>query len=435
MQSNTFGGTVSGFGFLPNDGFFGLGSPSNPGSPMLQPQIIRDSARSSLSSQGDLPVGKTDLAKAQDAINIANTWIEDRTHFPLTSSNADVAWSRRDWLDSSLSGWQLLVEPLAEGMVAALSKAITDMTATTDITELTKQFNEANEVTDPRMALPFQIPQLGPEAVVPILRGFLGQLIATQLGQAIGALAARVHSSHDVAIPLFKKPGAHLISENISAWSEGLDIPEQEVAIYLALREVAAQRLFTHSPWISDYLHELIGTYGRGITVDINSIQEQAQEAMDSGDLDITNPQSLTHAINQGMFQPEQTASQGAALAKLEMALALIEGWIEHVTQLSAKDRLPSFYALQESQRRSRIQNAPSRQLFASLLGLEVSPKKLRECTNFWNEVYALGGAAGNEVRDHRWEDAALLPTSDDLLDPAAFLASTTVPDDLSGLN
>jgi len=352
---------------------------------MLQAQMIRDSARSFLSAQGDLPVGKTDLAKAQDAITIANTWIEDRTHFPLTNSNTDVAWSRRDWLDSSISGWQQLVEPLAEGMVAALSKAITDMTATTDMTELTQQLNEINDLGDPRMALPFQIPQLGPEAVVPILRGFLGQLIATQLGQAIGALATRINGSHDVAIPLFEKPSAHLIPQNVAAWGEGLDIPEQEVAIYLALREVAAQRLFTHAPWLSGYLHELIGAYGRGITVDVNSIQEQAQAAMDSGELDIANPQSLTLAINQGMFQPEQTVSQGAALAKLEMALALIEGWIEHVTQLSAKDRLPSFYALQESQRRSRIQNAPSRQLFSSLLGLEVSPKKLRECTNFWN--------------------------------------------------
>ncbi len=425
---------MSGFGFLPNDGFFGLGSPSNPGSPMLSSQIIRDAARSFLSAQGDLPVGKTDLAKAQDAINIANTWIEDRTQFPLTNSNSDGAWSRRDWLESSISGWQQLVEPLADGMVAALSKAITDMTATTDLTDLAQQFSEVNELTDPRLALPFQIPQLGPEAVIPILRGFLGQLIATQLGHAIGALATRVNGSHDVAIPLFEKPGAHVIPENISAWGEGLDIPEQEVAIFLALREVAAERLFTHAPWLSEYLRDLIGAYGRGITVDINSIQEQAQEAMESGQLDITNPQSLTLAINQGMFQPEQSATQAAALAKLEMALALIEGWIEHVTQLSAKDRLPAFYALQESLRRSRIQNAPARQLFSSLLGLEVSPKKLRECTNFWNEVYALGGEAGNEVRDHRWEDPALLPTSDELSDPAAFLASTTVPDDLSGL-
>ncbi len=54
----------------------------------------------------------------------------------------------------------------------------------------------------------------------------------------------------------------------------------------------------------------------------------------------------------------------------------------------------------------------------------------------FGSEIYSLSGAenGGVEVRDHRWEDPALLPTADDLSDPAAFLASTTVPDDLSGL-
>ncbi len=118
------------------------------------------------------------------------------------------------------------------------------------------------------------------------------------------------------------------------------------------------------------------------------------------------------------------------------MALALIEGWIDHITAISAQDRLPSFPQLSETHRRKRISASPTQQLFATLLGLEVSPRKMRECANFWNEIYSLGGAVegGSEIRDHRWEDATLLPTSADLADPAAFLASTTVPDDLSGL-
>jgi len=120
----------------------------------------------------------------------------------------------------------------------------------------------------------------------------------------------------------------------------------------------------------------------------------------------------------------------------LEMTFALIEGWIDHITFLSAKDRLPSIAALQESYRRSRIESAPTQQLFAMLLGLQISPRMTRECSNFWNEIYSMSGGVdgGVEIRDHRWEDAALLPTASDLADPAKFLASTTVPDDLSGL-
>ena len=51
-------------------------------------------------------------------------------------------------------------------------------------------------------------------------------------------------------------------------------------------------------------------------------------------------------------------------------------------------------------------------QLFANLLGLEVSPRKMREASAFWSEVKNLRGADG---RDKSWEDAAFLPMPDDL--------------------
>lgn len=415
---------MSGFGFLPNEGFFDANTAAGANTPMLQPTVMREAARKFLATQNDLPIGVEDVKKIQEAINIANTWIEDRTEFPATVTNADIAWSRKDWVDQSIIGWQKLVEPLANGMVEALGKVLSEM---------------------------------GPEVgFLPVMRGFMGQLIATQLGQSLGTLAIGLTGSQDAAVPLFEKSGAHLIPQNITAWGAGLEIPDQEILIYMALREVAAQRLFAHTPWLSDYIRDLIESYGRGITVDIESIQREAENAMSSGELDINNPESITMAINQGMFQPEQSATQTAALAKLEMTFALIEGWIDHVVHLSAQDRLPSLAALEESYRRSRIESAPTQQLFAMLLGLQVSPRLTRECAQFWNEIYAMSksetntaetntaetnGAETNTaesrgvtIRDHRWEDSALLPTAEDISDPAKFLASTTVPDDLSGL-
>ena len=394
---------------------------------------MREAARKFLATHNDAPIGQADARKAQEAIDIANTWIDEHTQFPVTAANADVAWSRKDWIDHSVAGWQKLVEPLAEGMVEALGKVLKEM---------------GPQMIDPEDAQGLDLGALGPMGAMgamgsagemnflPIMRNFMGQLIATQLGTSIGTLAIGITGAQDAAIPLFAKSGAHLIPQNIALWGEGLEIPEQEIAIYIALREVAAQRLFSHTPWLAEYIRDLIASYGRGITVDIESIQRQAESAMNSGELDITNPDSITLAINQGMFQPEQSAAQSAALAKLEMTFALIEGWIDHITFLSAKDRLPSIAALQESYRRSRIESAPTQQLFAMLLGLQISPRMTRECSNFWNEIYSMSGGVdgGVEIRDHRWEDAALLPTASDLADPAKFLASTTVPDDLSGL-
>jgi putative hydrolase len=225
--------------------------------------------------------------------------------------------------------------------------------------------------------------------------------------------------------------GAHLIPQNIAQWSEGLGLPEAEVEIYLALREVCAARLFANTPWLMGYIRDAITTYGKGITIDVEAIQRQAEEAMSREDFDINNPQSMSIAIDQGLFTPQQTPAQEVALNKLEMALALIEGWIDHVISQVATDRIPSFNALIENSRRRRATNSPMQQLFATLLGLEVSPRKMREAATFWGEVKQLRGADG---RDKCWEDPAFLPMPNDLKDPAAFLNSVTVPDDLSGL-
>ena len=420
---------MSGFGFFPSEGFFNAGTAGGEGAPMLQPAVMRDAARKFLATHNDLPVGQSDARKAQEAIDIANTWIDSQTQFPVTAANADVAWSRKDWIDHSVAGWQKLVEPLAQGMVEALGKVLKEMGP---------QMIDPQEVEGVDLSALGGMGALGANGemnFLPIMRNFMGQLIATQLGTSIGTLAIGLTGSQDAAIPLFEKSGAHLIPQNIALWGEGLEIPEQEIAIYIALREVAAQRLFSHTPWLAGYIRELISSYGAGITVDIESIQRQAESAMSSGELDITNPDSITLAINQGMFQPEQSSAQSAALAKLETTFALIEGWIDHITYLAAQDRLPSFAALQESYRRTRIESAPTQQLFAMLLGLQISPRLTRECSHFWNEIYEISGGqdGGIEIRDHRWEDSALLPTAADLADPAKFLASTTVPDDLSG--
>jgi putative hydrolase len=265
-----------------------------------------------------------------------------------------------------------------------------------------------------------------------ILRGFMGTLIATQLGQAIGMLANSITGANDVAIPLLKtNTGSHLIQQNINEWAEGLGIDQEQVTIYLSLREAAASRLFANSTWLQNYIKDLITAYGKGISIDVESITRQAEEAMASGDIDMNNPQAINLALNAGLFTPQQTPAQELALTRLEMTLALIEGWIDHVISQVAADRMPAFNALIENSRRRRATNAPMQQLFANLLGVEVSPRKMREASAFWSEVKNLKGADG---RDKCWEDAAFLPMPDDLADVKGFLDSVTVPDDLSGL-
>jgi len=387
---------------------------------LITASSLREIAKNIITANGDLPIGTIDQEKLSQSLMIANTWLDSEILFPASALPNQSAWSKRDWLDATVSSWQLLFEPLALGMADALSDVISSSTS-----QLPIEFaGSENQSPQQQEAMKQMLARL--------LRGFMGTLIATQLGQGVGSLANSITGANDVAIPLLAADsGAHLIPQNITEWSAGLGIDPEQVAIYLALREAAAARLFANNSWLAGYIKEVITAYGSGISIDVESITRQAEQAMASGEIDINNPASLNIALNAGLFTPQQTPAQELALTKLEMVLALIEGWIDHVISQVAQERIPSFNALIENSRRRRATASPMQQLFANLLALEVSPRKMREASAFWGEVKNLRGSDG---RDRCWEDPAFLPMPGDLNDVKAFLESVTAPDDLSGL-
>lgn len=382
----------------------------------LPKNIVRDTAKKFVTAKGSAPIGANDVAKIEEAFAIAELWLNEATFFSQSTATGNPAMARTDWVDTTLNGWHVSVEPLATGLAAAISELL----------------NNANgEAGQSEAESAMQIP-VG--MIATLLRSFIGSLIATQLGQAIGGLAGSVTGTHDVGLPLVEPVYPSLVPQNIDEWGQDLNIPMDEVRIFHALRESAVARLFAHNPWLISYIRTAISDYGKGIRIDIDAIQRQAQEVFDNAsqegkEFDPTNPESFDIALNEGIFTPEETPAQRAALTKLETVLALIDGWSEEVVSLAAGDRLPNLVALQETLRRRRATSAPAQQLFATMFGLQVSPKLAREATTFWKAVREVKDLEG---RDRIW--SGILPTSDDLLTPQNYLASIEIPDDLSGL-
>ena len=396
----------------------GINGPGFTGSTEPLPKnIVRDTAKKFTTAQGSSPIGANDVAEIEQAFSIAELWLDEATFFPKSPHIGNVALARTDWVDTTLPGWHTSVEPLALG----LSSAIGELLNQASFGE-----GEAPETPDdeqPQMQIPVGM-------ISALLNSFIGSLIATQLGQAVGGLAGTVTGAHDVGLPLVDSGYPTLVPQNIKEWATDLDIPMDEVRIFHALREAAVARLFSHNPWLVSYIRSAITDYGKGINIDLDAIQEQAQRAFDSGnEFDPTNPESFTIALNEGMFTPQESPAQRDALTKLETVLALIDGWSEEVVSLAAGGRLPNIAALQETLRRRRATSAPAQQLFSSMLGLQVSPRLTREATVFWKQLREIKDI---ESRDRVW--SGILPTADDLLTPESFMKSLEIPDDLSGL-
>ncbi|MDQ6641091.1 MAG: zinc-dependent metalloprotease, partial [Actinomycetota bacterium] len=193
--------------------------------------------------------------------------------------------------------------------------------------------------------------------------------------------------------------------------------------LYLSLREAAHQRLFAQVPWLRQHLISAVEDYGRGMTIDVSGIENKVQG------LDLSNPQGLQEALEGGLFEPEQTPQQRAALVRLETTLALVEGWVDEVVGRATAHRMPEATKLQEAVRRRRAAGGPAEQTFAALVGLELRPRRLRDASTLWGSLRA---RQGQDARDAVWAHPDLLPTAADLDDPLGFREGLETPTELS---
>ena len=393
------------FGFISN-----LANASANGE-VLPKEIIRENAKAAIFSQGSQPIGANDQARIQEAFSIANIWLDAATVFPSVATDRPAV-SPIDWLNDSIAGWQATMTPLAAGLTDAVTSLIAEAT------------EGADEIGESGQMAAAQIGAMGQ-----VLRAFIGQMLATQLGQVVGAIGNKSTGAHDAALPLINPVKPSLLPQNVDKWGADLNIPRTEIEIFHALRENAIARLFAANPWLVSYLQSAITEYGRGIHIDLDAMQRQAEAALENGEFDPSNPQGFTIALNSGIFTPEESPAQKIALEKLETALALIDGWTDEVITLAAGDRLPTISNLREMLRRERAVNSPTQQLFRAIFNLEVSPKLAREASNFFTEIRS---SKDIEARDKIW--SGILPTEKDLQEPKKFLTSIEIPDDLSGL-
>jgi putative hydrolase len=137
----------------------------------------------------------------------------------------------------------------------------------------------------------------------------------------------------------------------------------------------------------------------------------------------------MQEAMEGGLFDLSKSPAQQAALERLEITLALVEGWVDDVVGQATHERMPTAAKLQEAVRRRRAAGGPAEQTFATLVGLELRPRRLRDASTLWG---SLRTRQGTEGRDGVWMHPDLLPTDADLDDPLGFREAAVAPESLS---
>src|SRR6202020_782875 len=325
--------------------------------------LAKNVARQTVAAEGDPSVLDADRKKVVEAIQLADLWLNEVTSFPSGVRTAQ-AWSRSEWVEATLPVWSTLCDPIAEKAVDALGGMISgnpeDMAG-----EMPAELSSALQAVT---GGPGSMARLG-GGLGALMKRIGGGSVGGERGAAVGGLAREVVSSTDVGLPLGPEGVAALLPAGVADFGQGLSNSAEEIRIFLALREAMPQ-------------------------------------------IDPSNPEALREALSDAsLFQPEDTPQQKAALARLETLLALVEGWVATVVDDAAGDRLPQAGALAEAIRRRRATGGPAERTFATLVGLELRPRRLREAAEIWRRLTDVRGAEG---RDALWAHPDLMPTAED---------------------
>lgn len=364
--------------------------------------LAHDVARQLVAQNGDSSIGESTRRDVSQVVQVASLWLDQVTDLPRPDGEG-VALSRAEWVERTLPVWLRLTTPVAEGLQAAMTSAVR------------QQLSAFGEEGGPE--LPGIPPGMNPAALMgqmePMVRRMSGAMFGGQLGQAVGTLAGEILSGTEVGLPVLEDESVAIVPANVAAFAEGLEIDAGEVHLYLAVREAARVRLFAGVPWLGPQLLTAVEDYARDITINTEGIEEAVRQ------IDPQDHEAMQEAVGQSLFAPEPSPAQQAALTRLETFLALVEGWVDVVTAQAVQRHLPHADALAEAVRRRRATGGPAEKTFASLVGLELRPRRMRDAANLWA---ALEDRHGREARDEAWGHPDVAPTGADLDDPLGYV-------------
>ena len=375
---NQFGQMLSGMGSSMN-------SPENSG-PVNYDMAKRIALQQISQSKG---VSADDTKAVEESVRLAELWLDDATYLPTASGTAK-AWDSKQWLEETMPAWQRMVTPVAEHMNDAQMESMPE---------------EAREMMGPMTKMMSQMS---------------GMNFGMQLGHALGDLAAQALTGSDFGLPIAPANTVALLPQTIQKVARELNIPGQEVLVYIAAREAARQRLFKHVPWLVERIVSSVEEYAIGLVIDTSHLEEVTRELnLESGD-----PQAIQDAMSklQGMdLSPRITSKNTAAASRLETLLALVEGWAEHVVTEALGERIPSTSKLTQAWAHRRSTGGSAENAFSKVVGIELNAPKVSEAAELWRRATV---AVGAEKRDKAWDHPDFLPTAEHLDNPAAFIDS-----------
>lgn len=258
--------------------------------------------------------------------------------------------------------------------------------------------------------------QKAPGPLAGLLQAGTGAALAGEVGLVFGYLSRRVLGQYELALlGADRPPRLVLVGVNLEGAARQLDVDRGAFFTWVCAHELTHVFQFQGVPWLRDHLGGLLRSYLETVEVRV--------EGSGGG---MPSPSDLVDRFREGgLAGLVQTDDQKAVMAAVQAAMAVVEGYSEHVMDVLGEQLIPRQAELRAAMDRRR-QNRPAPQrLIERLLGFDLKMRQYELGKRFCDGVVARGGI---DALNRVWSAPEALPTLEELDEPARWIARTAPP-------
>lgn len=248
-----------------------------------------------------------------------------------------------------------------------------------------------------------------------VLRMGASATLAAETGLVLGYVSTRVLGQYDISLLGGDAPPRLLfVAPNLDKAVRELDVNALAFGRWVAAHELTHVFQFQGVPWLRGHMSGLLREY-------LATVEVRIDHGSAGGLPSLPDPRKLIEAFRDGgLASLVQNDDQRAQMDRIQAAMAVIEGYSEHVMDAIAERAIPDYENLRAAMTARRQSRSAPELLIERLLGFNVKLRQYELGKGFSDAVVSEAGIDGlNRV----WASPEALPTMDELTEPAAWLA------------
>jgi coenzyme F420 biosynthesis associated uncharacterized protein len=244
--------------------------------------------------------------------------------------------------------------------------------------------------------------------------------VAAEAGLVMGYVSHRVLGQYDVSLLAGDRPARLLfVAPNLKRAVSDMGVERSAFERWICAHELTHVFQFQGVPWLREHMSSLVREY-------LESVEVRIDRGAAGGLPSMPSPSRLVEAFREGgLAALIQTREQRSVMARLQAAMAVIEGHSEHVMDSLGERLIPDLATLRAGMARRRGTRSAPERVVERLLGLDMKLAQYELGKSFCDSVVEQGGMTALGAV---WSDPAALPDQHELNHPHAWLERVGQP-------